>query len=140
MWEGRFDHTLVNIRVFNLYAASNRSTSLATCYTKHEKEKKRTYEQRVLNVEHASFVPVVLSSTGGVYKCASALYKRVASVQSSKTNEPNNKIIASVHCRISFALLRPSVICLRGERRVFPSPDPSTSVALTAAEAAIPLG
>ena len=140
IWGGRFDRTLIDIRVFNPYAASNRSTLLAACYAKHEKEKKRTYEQRVLNVEHASFIPVVLSSTGGMSKCASALYKRIASMQSSKTNEPYNKIIASIHCRISFALLRSSIMCLRGARRIFPSPDPSTSVALTVAEAAIPLG
>ena len=41
IWGGRFDHTPINIRVFNLYAASNRSTSLTTCYAKHEK--KQTY-------------------------------------------------------------------------------------------------
>ena len=138
VWGGRFDRTLIDIRVFNPYAASNRSTSLTTCYAKHEKEKKRTYE-RVLNVEHASFVPVVLSSTGGMSKCASILYKRIASMLSSKTKEPYNKIIASIRCRISFSLLRSSIMCLRGARRIFPSPDPSTSVALTVAEAAIPL-
>ena len=32
VWGGRFDHTLIDIRVFNPYAASNRSTSLNTCY------------------------------------------------------------------------------------------------------------
>ena len=31
-------------------------------------------------------------------------------------------------------------MCLHGARRVFPSPGPSTSVALTVVEAAIPLG
>ena len=73
---------------------------LTTCYAKHEKEKKRTYE-RVLNIKHASFVLVVLSSTDGMSNCASARYKRIASVQSSKTNEPYNKIIVSIRCRIS---------------------------------------
>ena len=45
IWGQRFDRTLIDIMVFDPYAASNRSTSLATCYAKHEKEKKRTYEQ-----------------------------------------------------------------------------------------------
>ena len=68
IWRGQFDCTLIDIRVFNPYAASNCSTSLTTSYAKHKKEKKRTYicEQRVFNVEHVSFVPVVLSSTGGL--------------------------------------------------------------------------
>ena len=128
------------MRVFNSYAASNCSTSITTRYAKHEKEKKQTYEQRLLNVEYASFVPVVLFSTGGMSKCVSGLYKRIPSMQSAKTNKPYNKIIASIFCCISFALLRSSVMCLRHARRVFPSPDLSTSVALTVVEAAIPLG
>ena len=33
---------------------------------KHEKEKKRAYEQRVREVEHTSFVPLVMSVTGGM--------------------------------------------------------------------------
>ena len=92
-----------------------------------KEKKKRTYEQRVLNIEHASFVPVVLSSIGGISK------------KSYKTNVPYNKIIASIRCLISFALLRSSIMCLRGARRIFPSNDPSTSVELTVAEAPLPL-
>ena len=48
-------------------------------------------------------------------------------MQSAKTSEPYCKIIASIRCRISFVLLRSSVMCLRGARRVFPLPDSSTS-------------
>ena len=52
IWGGQF---LTHMQV------SNHFTSLTTCYAKHEKEKKRTYEQ-VLYVEHVSFIPVMLSS------------------------------------------------------------------------------
>ena len=70
------------------------------------------YEQHVLSVEHVSFVPVVLSSTNGMFKCVSALNKRIASMQSAKTNKLYNKIIANIRCHISFSLLRSSVMCL----------------------------
>ena len=38
-------------------APSNRHTQLPSCYRKHEQMKKRTYEQRIREVEHASFTP-----------------------------------------------------------------------------------
>ena len=40
-------------------------TNISICYRKHENEKKRAYEQRIREVEHSSFTPLVLSATGG---------------------------------------------------------------------------
>ena len=37
-------------------------------FRKHEMEKKRAYEQRVREIEHASFTPLVLSASGGLAK------------------------------------------------------------------------
>ena len=62
-WGGRFERTFFDVRVFNPHAPSNRSTN---CYRKHELEKKQKYEQRVREVEHASFTPLILSATGGM--------------------------------------------------------------------------
>ena len=36
IWSGRFERTFIDVRVFNLYAPSNWSIPLATCYAKHE--------------------------------------------------------------------------------------------------------
>ena len=58
-WGGRFERTFFDVRVFNPHAPSNRSLQLATTYRRHEREKRLHYEQRVLEVEHASFVPFV---------------------------------------------------------------------------------
>ena len=62
---GRFERAFVDVRVFNRRARSNRQTSLQATYQCHEPEKKRQYEQRVRAVEHSSFTPLVLSTTGG---------------------------------------------------------------------------
>ena len=69
-WGGRYEKTFVDVRVFNPYAPSNRNTTLTQCYRKHEMEKKRAYEQRIREVEHASFTPIVLSASGGLAKGA----------------------------------------------------------------------
>ncbi len=42
--------------------------------------KDRAYGQRVWEVEHAAFVPIVMSATGGLSKQATHLYERLASL------------------------------------------------------------
>ena len=53
-------------------------------YRTHERMKKRAYQQRVLEVEHASFAPLVLSATGGMANETTLFYKRIASRLSEK--------------------------------------------------------
>ena len=52
---------IFDIRIFNLFAPSNQS-SLKSIYKRHEKEKHRAYEQRVINIEHGSLTPLVFSA------------------------------------------------------------------------------
>ena len=67
-WGDMFEKALVDISVFNPCAQSNRSGSLASIYRRHEQEKKRQYGQRVQEVEHATFTPLVMSTTGGMVR------------------------------------------------------------------------
>ena len=67
VWGGTFERTYLDVRVFNNpHAPSNRHTNLQSVYRKHEQIKKRAYEQRIREVEHATFSPLVLSATGGL--------------------------------------------------------------------------
>ena len=56
VWGGRFERTFFDIRVFNPNARSNCATSslphlFKSTYCRHELEKKRHYEERILEVE-----------------------------------------------------------------------------------------
>ena len=66
LWGGRYERNFVDVRVFNPDAHTNKHTPIQSAYRTHEKMKKRAYQQRVLEIEHASFTPVVLSATGGM--------------------------------------------------------------------------
>ena len=94
-WGGRFERTFVNVRVFNPYAPSNRNSTISTCYRNHENQKKRTYDQRIREVEHATLTPLVLSATGGLARQAAVFYKHLANLLSSKINQPYSKTIIS---------------------------------------------
>ena len=115
-WGGRFERTFVDVRVFNPYAPTNRNSTISTCYRNHETQKKRAYDQRIREVEHATFTPLVMSATGGLARQAAVFYKRLASLLSSKINQPYCKTINWLRCRLSFALLRSAIQCIRGAR------------------------
>eukprot|EP00731_Ephydatia_muelleri_P014129 Em0007g1439a len=83
-WGGHFEKTFFDIRVLNPLAPSNTTPTPSACYRRHEKEKQRAYEQRIREIEHASFTPIVLSTTGGMGPIATTFYKRLADRLASK--------------------------------------------------------
>ena len=134
---GWFEHTFINVRVFNPHAPSNRSIPLSTCYAKHDWEKRQCYEQLILNVEQSSVVPAVFSSTRDMGKHANALYKRIVSLLADKSGEAYNFVSAWIRCKLSFALLRASVMCLcssSGPRALALRASESASVAVMEAD------
>ena len=78
--------------------------------------KQRAYEQRIREIEHASFTPIVLSTTGGMGPIATTFYKRLADRLASKWNSSYSQTIGWLRCRLSFSLLRSSILCIRGAR------------------------
>ena len=72
------------MRIFNPFALSYRSNTPAQCYCRNELEKRRSYDERVREVEHGSFSPLVFSTTGGMGTAATVVYKRLASLISEK--------------------------------------------------------
>ena len=121
-WGGRFERAFFDVRVFNPYAPSNRTLQTATCYRRHEREKRRKYEERIREVEHASFVPLVLSCTGGAGPCATNFLQRLAALQAEKHHSTYSMVMELLRCRLSFALLRSAITCLRSARSSFHRP------------------
>ena len=115
-WGGRFEKAFLDVRVFNPSAQSNCHGPLASVYKRHEQEKKKQYEQCILEVEHATFTPLVMSTTGAMGKAATTFYKRLASMISDKRDVPYSKTLNWIHCHLSFALLRASIMSIRGFR------------------------
>lgn len=115
-WGGRFERAYFDVRVFNPHAPSNRQQTLTSTYRTHERAKVRAYEQRIREVEHGSFTPLVMSLTGGAGPAATICFKRMASLLSEKWDQPYCSTLALMRCKLSFALLRSSIQCIRGAR------------------------
>lgn len=105
-----------DIRVFHPFASSYRGTQLSSVYRQHEKKKRAEYGQRVREIEHASFTPLVFTTGGGMAPEATVFFKRLASLISEKRNEPYSSVIGWIRCVVSFILLRSALVCVRGTR------------------------
>ena len=112
VWGTPFERAFFDVRVFNPLAPSNRHQTTNAAYRHHENIKKRHYKQRVREVEHSSFTPLVFSTTGGLGPAAAALYKRLASMLADKWKQPYSSTIGWLRCRLSFSLLRSSIQCI----------------------------
>ena len=113
-WGGQHQRTFFDVKVFNPTASSYRTTPVSSLYRRFEKEKRRKYEQRIREVEMGSFVPLVFSTFGGMSGCTNVVYKCLAYLLSLKTGVYYSSVMAWLHCRLSFSLLRSAIACLRG--------------------------
>ena len=105
-----------DIRVLHPGAPTNATRSLPQMYSQHEQEKKRKYNDRVIEVERGTFTPLVFSTTGGMGKEASIFLKRLPTLLAPKTNQPYSNTIGYLRRRLRFDLLRTTLIALRGHR------------------------
>jgi len=103
VWGGRFQKTDFDVRVFNPRTPSNRNQAPAAVYRKHELEKKQAYQQRIQEVEHSSFTPLVLSATGGMGNEATTFYKHLASLLAQKWDSPYSSTLTVGCGAASFA-------------------------------------
>ena len=102
--------------VFHPLAQSYRNTRLPAVYRQHEMAKKRAYGDSMRQVEHGCFTPLVFSTSGGMGREATVVYKRLANLLFISRNEPYSVIMGWLRCQISFALLCSSLSCIWGTR------------------------
>ena len=95
---------------------SNSDKSIAQMYHSHEVNKKREYNARIIEVEKASFTPLVFSTSGGMGEEATRFYKHLAGKISQKKQQRYCDVVAFIRRRLRFDLLRTCLISIRGYR------------------------
>ena len=116
-----YQRPFFDIRVFYPNAPSYRQLQLNSIYRRQEREKRTNYEQRIREVELASFTPLVFSISGGMGKSTSVAYKRLVSLLSIKRNQLYSLVLAWLRCRLCFSFVRSAISCLSGSRSLFHS-------------------
>ena len=110
------ERTFIDVRIFHPNAPSYVNKDVPKLYVTHEKEKKRAYNERIINVEKGSFTPIVMTATGGMGNEAKLFHKRMALLISQKRNEEYSHVLNYIRTRLRFALLKSTLTALRGVR------------------------
>ena len=103
--------------MFNPLAQCYSDSTIKAAHKTNENSKKREYNQRILQVEHGSFTPLVFSSFGGMSVECGNFYNRVAEKIAEKRDIASSVAKSWIRTKISFSLLRTTHLCIRGTRR-----------------------
>ena len=114
-WE-RQRSAFFDVRVCHPNAESYRHLSPKQIYRQHENDKKRQYGRRVLEVEQGTFTPLVFTTTGGMAEECNRYHSRLAELLAIKKGEEYSTTMSWIRAKVSFAVLRSALLCLRGSR------------------------
>ena len=82
-----------DVRVTHVNSRSNQDKSTDKIFEGQEKEKKRQYNQRVIDVEHGTFTPLVFGTNGGFGKECEIFIAKLAEKLSFKSDESYASVI-----------------------------------------------
>ena len=105
-----------DIRVFNPFARTHLNTNIEQAFKSNESQKKKSYNERVVRIEHGSFTPIVLSAMGGFGRETAKFTTRLIEKISEKKDLMNSVVANFVRTKISFELVKAQVMCIRGSR------------------------
>ena len=106
-----------DVKIFKPHAKSCPKT-ISDAYNYHEKVETLKHQQRILDVEHSSFVPLTFACTGGAASGSTKTVQKLAEKLSKKRNESCWDKIIFIRTKITFALLRSAILCLRGCKKL----------------------
>ena len=86
-----------------------------------KKRERIMISDRVREVGHATFTPLVLSTTGEMGRAAT-FYKRLASMVAEKRDAPYAVTLNWIRCQLNFALLRGSIMSMYQGSEIIPTP------------------
>ena len=114
----RGQRAFFDIKVFNAYAQRYSRQSLRSSFVANEREKKRCYNNRIIQVDKGSFTPLIFSTNGGMGIETQHFLKALATHISDKKDERYSLTMNWLRTKLSFALTRSSITCVRGTRVV----------------------
>ena len=109
---------IFDVRVFNLFAKSHLNQKVDTAFLSDDNENKRHYNQRIIEVEHGSFSPLVFSPYGGNGREAERFLTELAQNLSDKKQTDYSIVIHWLRGKLCFNLWRSAVLCVRGCRTI----------------------
>ena len=118
----RAQNAFFDIRVFHPDAESYRNRGIDQLLLQHESRKKLEYAERIVHVDRGTFTPLVFSTAGCAAPECLRFLKRLCGLLSAGEKKSYSEMMSYVRCRLSLALLRMAVMCVRGSRSSYHRP------------------
>ena len=112
----RGQNAFFDVRITNLDNNSQRERTIDAALKSHENEKKRLYNKRVMEIEHGTFTPIVLSIKGVMGKECQIYHKALAEKLSMKSGDSYEEVTRLIRIKLSFIVLKAALLCVRGSR------------------------
>ena len=93
-----------DVRVTHVNFRSNQGKYTAMIFKEQENEKKRKYNQRVMDVEIGTFTPLVFGTNGDMGLDCQNFLRTLANKLSTKNNEPYASVISWLRIQLSFVI------------------------------------
>ena len=105
-----------DLRVFSPIAKFYINMDTSKAHQLNKKEKKKNYNERLLEVEHGSFPPIVMSAYGGIGKEGNKFWNRLAELLAEKKYQQLSMMTLWIRRKLIFALINSICMCIRGSR------------------------
>ena len=106
-----------DVKVVSPFARSYSHLTQKSILQTAEKSKMREYRERIKEVEHSDFNPLVFTTVGAMAPQSQIVLKRIAEKMSDRKGVARSVVTGWMRVRLSFALLRTTLLCVRGTRR-----------------------
>ena len=107
-----------DIRITNPNSNSQVHQPIENILKRHETEKKRQYNSRVMNIEHGTFTPLIFALNGDVGNECSMFHKHIAERIATKSGDRYESVLTWIRCKLSFLVLRGAIRGSRSHKNV----------------------
>ena len=87
-WERR-QQAFYDLKVFDLNVCRYCNRPLQQCYVMNEQEKKRAYYERILQIDHGTFTPLVFPNKGSIKRECQKFYLLLAQINLKRESFDN---------------------------------------------------
>ncbi len=107
-----------DVKIFNPFSKTSLNMKLDSAFKANETAKKTEYAERIIQIEHGSFTPVVMSAYGGFGVETGRFVATLIDKVAEKRGMYRSVIANYIRTKLSFHLVRSQVLCIRGSRSV----------------------
>jgi hypothetical protein len=115
LWARGTGDCIIDVRITDVDAKSNRSKDSDKVLSAHGREKKKKYLGTCLE-QRRHFSPFVVSTDGLLGKEAKILLRKLSAMLAEKWEKPYSEVCGYVNARMSIAIFRATHRCIRGSR------------------------